>query len=794
MWHKKYLIFLMLPILLIGLIWVFVAKSVHSNSPTQEDLLTRRLSPKIALKPTPNPVSSQKMKTPLGAIKRVSPQRPITKLNNQPMPSPTPVPPSNNVPVPTATPTPNPLLTPNSGDIGERAPNYFPDLNQTFAQAASLPDLMPGFFSTCGQINTSGTYTMNGDIVGGGSVTNNCLTISNTTNVIIDCQGHTISSGPLSFDPPYSINLAIGINNVNTFTVKNCVIDTSQPMAVLNSRNGKILGNNIKKGISGITIESGASLEVANNMTINSIYQQSKTTDSFFHDNTIVAPPDNSGVIAGLVISSNGSNNRFENNTLDGRWDGVVHDNVNDFNGADDGFILNNESGDLIKGNTISNNFDCGIETTGLIQSTTFSNNTIKNSGACGIGAWYTNSWIGNTISGNTVDQAPTMFWFWRSGALLSTESGLFFQNNTFANNKFTNPITGWFKSLVSSNFDFNQPSLDAQGITSDKVHIGNNTFSGNDFGTILLAPNINPAILAVDGPGNICGNLGNSSQGFIQPLKCGHVVGDGNGDGRVDILDYGLWRINFGQQGCGNLADFNGDCRVDVLDYGVWRLNFGVSLDQQTVKAGESVNVNWRATSPDSQDSLVLVPVGSGSLSDGVSWVYSSSCSQQAGVTSANNGVCSLKVPPQALAGNYEVRMYASDGQLVLAEATLAVTSADPVPTPAPTPLPTLSPLPTPLPTPLPIATPSPTPLPTPAATPDPTDYPTPWPTPEVTPDPIDFLAGDANRDGRVDILDYGLWRQNFGQTDCGNPADFNADCLVDNLDYGTWAQNFGK
>src|SRR3954452_875698 len=54
--------------------------------------------------------------------------------------------------------------------------------------------------------------------------------------------------------------------------------------------------------------------------------------------------------------------------------------------------------------------------------------------------------------------------------------------------------------------------------------------------------------------------------------------------------------------------------------------------------------------------------------------------------------------------------------------------------------------------------------------------------------------LLGDINNDGIVDIRDYGIWRQNFGQTNCGNPADLNADCIVDIRDYGIWRQNFGQ
>src|SRR6476620_10958790 len=54
--------------------------------------------------------------------------------------------------------------------------------------------------------------------------------------------------------------------------------------------------------------------------------------------------------------------------------------------------------------------------------------------------------------------------------------------------------------------------------------------------------------------------------------------------------------------------------------------------------------------------------------------------------------------------------------------------------------------------------------------------------------------LLGDINNDGIVDIRDYGIWRQQFGAADCGNPADLNGDCIVDIRDYGIWRQNFGQ
>jgi hypothetical protein len=79
--------------------------------------------------------------------------------------------------------------------------------------------------------------------------------------------------------------------------------------------------------------------------------------------------------------------------------------------------------------------------------------------------------------------------------------------------------------------------------------------------------------------------------------------------------------------------------------------------------------------------------------------------------------------------------------------------------------------------------------------ATSTPTPAPTVTPTPTLTPTPTatPCILGDINCDGIVDIRDYGIWRANFGQTNCGNPADLDGNCIVDIRDYGIWRQNFG-
>src|SRR5207237_624209 len=63
--------------------------------------------------------------------------------------------------------------------------------------------------------------------------------------------------------------------------------------------------------------------------------------------------------------------------------------------------------------------------------------------------------------------------------------------------------------------------------------------------------------------------------------------------------------------------------------------------------------------------------------------------------------------------------------------------------------------------------------------ANPTPTSTVTPTPTRTATPTATPArIPGDINGDGFVDIRDYGVWRQQFGATNCGNAADLNGDC----------------
>ncbi|MEM7806624.1 MAG: PEP-CTERM sorting domain-containing protein [Planctomycetota bacterium] len=56
-------------------------------------------------------------------------------------------------------------------------------------------------------------------------------------------------------------------------------------------------------------------------------------------------------------------------------------------------------------------------------------------------------------------------------------------------------------------------------------------------------------------------------------------LPGDANGDGTVDLADFGILRANFGStMGTFATGDFNGDMNVDLADFGILRANFGTS------------------------------------------------------------------------------------------------------------------------------------------------------------------------------------------------------------------------
>jgi hypothetical protein len=66
----------------------------------------------------------------------------------------------------------------------------------------------------------------------------------------------------------------------------------------------------------------------------------------------------------------------------------------------------------------------------------------------------------------------------------------------------------------------------------------------------------------------------------FTSPLSLSApgLPGDVNGDGKVDLTDFGVLKENFGTGTTLAQGDLNGDAKVDLTDFGILKDNFGKS------------------------------------------------------------------------------------------------------------------------------------------------------------------------------------------------------------------------
>lgn len=55
-------------------------------------------------------------------------------------------------------------------------------------------------------------------------------------------------------------------------------------------------------------------------------------------------------------------------------------------------------------------------------------------------------------------------------------------------------------------------------------------------------------------------------------------VAGDANGDGAVDLADFGVLKANFGEGTTRAQGDFDGNQVIDLVDFGILKANFGTS------------------------------------------------------------------------------------------------------------------------------------------------------------------------------------------------------------------------
>jgi probable HAF family extracellular repeat protein len=104
---------------------------------------------------------------------------------------------------------------------------------------------------------------------------------------------------------------------------------------------------------------------------------------------------------------------------------------------------------------------------------------------------------------------------------------------------------------------------------------------SDYDLGTELAGWTLQSAT-AISADGMYLAGIGRNPDGVLEnwyvDLNAALVTGDANGDGKVDLADFGILKDNFGSGTTLAQGDFTGDGKVDLSDFGILKDNFGNS------------------------------------------------------------------------------------------------------------------------------------------------------------------------------------------------------------------------
>jgi hypothetical protein len=368
-------------------------------------------------------------------------------------------------------------------------PNNQPEPTQTETNKPTLtPPPVSLKIDSCRTISTSGEYSLSGNLTNTKSEA--CIKFQNVSNISLDCQNYTITSK--------NENYSIYVKGSSNFEISNCKLasSVSLPSAsvqhllrVEDSKQGEI--SNISDGGNYSTI-SGSSFVTVQNSTFNHGL-------SIYKSNNIIIKENNFSLDKGeSIVFQEGSNNSAISNFVDGKSDGVFRGGEDSI-GADDGIVIKDESGDTIQGNTLQNFFGCAIENNGYMFDAKIIGNKANNAGTSFLGGWWYSSVRGILVKNNVANNIPNLFYFSRLYALKPTEQNVYFQNNTFENNKLTNPKIGTSFSM-GARIVFNGSDVPLQN------HIlGNNILKNNDFTKLVGPLDITPGNIVIDGGGNIC-------------------------------------------------------------------------------------------------------------------------------------------------------------------------------------------------------------------------------------------------------------------------------------------------
>jgi hypothetical protein len=358
----------------------------------------------------------------------------------------------------------------------------------------------------CGSITTPGTYALAADLVAPADST--CLDIHDTTNVTVDCRGHTITSAGSTV-----ATVIVNVTNVGGFNLYNCTIKPAAASA----------SNYFNEDLA-LTSVTGANVQ-HNQFLQRTLLVLSQTTNLAFTDDTV----------DGMIQSDHGSGNAFrwlragmtgfqgsailtlgsgdhetvQYSTIDGGGGTGVNGNF----GMDDAILLQWSTAPTIDSNVVAHAWDCVIETMGLVTGAQFTNNQLTGGVGCGIGGWWWSSWRSNVVRNNRFDSSGTALWLFRLGGLDSAhgETTVYFDHNTFDSNGVTHPTGAYGANIDLTTTD--NPALAGLPFVS-----GSNVVSNNDWTASQYPPILIPATMFVDGGGNRC-NV--STDPRTQSVKC---------------------------------------------------------------------------------------------------------------------------------------------------------------------------------------------------------------------------------------------------------------------------------
>ena len=396
--------------------------------------------------------------------------------------------------------------------------------------------------TVCREITTPGSYSLAGNLVQPPVSTQDaaCLAIHDAVQVQLDCRLNTITAASVGI-----YGVPISVTNVRNFSIRNCTLEgRNWQLLVKNSSNGLIdgntFGNDTSQQLSGVEFVSVDNTVVSNNIVDASFFQYLSNGNSFRFNKATCPVWTNRQICSTLFGSFSGANNTFDSNQIDGK-SGIEPSQYG--NGADDGIVIQDEIGDVLANNIISNVWDAGIETAGNIVNAKIIGNSISNV-PVGIGGWYWNSWRNVAVINNTVGGAIMLFQFYRLFGLRPenwwdgvayegpADTAIYFEGNLFSGNQFVNALPASRSSVINVYdylFYFNQSAYYQEGpIAGTRIaqpsdfRLTNNTFTQNNFGrnqpppSFFSSPLIFTPGLIVDGGGNIC-----APQPSPYPLVC---------------------------------------------------------------------------------------------------------------------------------------------------------------------------------------------------------------------------------------------------------------------------------